>query len=224
MPDTKDIKRMYKAVQANLKESLAEVKGVFHITINMLSSDNGYDFLGLVLFHQVVTPGNAIAMKRFVLECLNFDGESHAGVNLARTVYKVLSKFGVEHRTWGAVMDNAKNNETMMKKIASYGLKRLTGPEARGFLSGKTRIANLLEIGKPANLPTGLTQPLGLYGEKATQSGASGRWADVLLRNAIFTLADSHHLQAVSHWFDLWLKLKPQRKSKRNVKIVQQLV
>ncbi|KAF8595273.1 hypothetical protein BDV93DRAFT_457158 [Ceratobasidium sp. AG-I] len=117
---SKDIQRIYRATQTDIKKVLA--------------SGNGYDFLGIVIFRPVVSSSlsspRTIAVERFVLECLSYN-EEHTGVELAKTLHAIFVKFKIEDRVWGVVSDNASNNGAMMKELATYGLKRLTGPKAR---------------------------------------------------------------------------------------------
>ncbi|QRV90595.1 DNA polymerase [Ceratobasidium sp. AG-Ba] len=130
---SQDIQRMYEASQDEIKSNLEGIVGAFHIALDMLSSSNGLDFMGLVLFYQRVTQGNTLTLERFVLECLSFGGEQHTGVALARSVLGVLRKFKIENRVWAVVCDNASNNATMMETMESFGLKRLVGPTCRVF-------------------------------------------------------------------------------------------
>ncbi|QRW08919.1 DNA polymerase [Ceratobasidium sp. AG-Ba] len=129
---SQDIQRMYEGSQDSIRLRLEGIVGVFHIALDMLSSSNGLDFMGLVLFYQR-TQGNTLTLERFVLECLSFGGEQHTGVALARSVLAVLRKFKIQDRVWGVVCDNASNNATMMQTMESFGLKRLTGPTSRVF-------------------------------------------------------------------------------------------
>ncbi|QRV96425.1 alpha-glucosidase C [Ceratobasidium sp. AG-Ba] len=105
---SQDIKRMYNASQTAIRSELEGIVGVFHIALDMLSSSNGLDFLGLVLFHQCVTEGNTLTLKRFVLECLSFGGEQHTGVALARTVHAILGKFKIQDRALSTVFRKKK--------------------------------------------------------------------------------------------------------------------
>ncbi|QRV88662.1 alpha-glucosidase C [Ceratobasidium sp. AG-Ba] len=130
---SQDIKRMYEASQNQIRSQLKGVVGAFHIVLDMLSSSNGLDFMGLVLFYQRVTQGNTLTLKRFVLECLSFGGEQHTGVALVQLVLGVLCKFKIENWVWAVVCNNASNNATMMQTMESLGLKQLTGPSCRVF-------------------------------------------------------------------------------------------
>ncbi|KAG9094187.1 hypothetical protein FRC06_011077 [Ceratobasidium sp. 370] len=85
--------------------SLKNMSGALHIGLDMYQSDNRQDYLGIVLYHQVVER-ETIRIKRMVLECLGW---------LARTTRRVLQKFETEHRVWGAVGDGTSTNEAMMK-------------------------------------------------------------------------------------------------------------
>ncbi|KAF8605765.1 hypothetical protein BDV93DRAFT_437833 [Ceratobasidium sp. AG-I] len=128
---SKYIQCIYQATQTDIKKVLADHTGVFHTALDLFQSGNGYDFLGIVIFRPVVSSSlsspQTIAVKRFVLD---YD-EGHTGVELAKTLHTVFVKFKIKDRVWGVVSDNALNNGAMMKELATYGLKRLTGPKAR---------------------------------------------------------------------------------------------
>ncbi|CAE6449547.1 unnamed protein product [Rhizoctonia solani] len=126
---TEDIVTMYRMTQKHIASVLADIPGVFHLTLDMYQSPNGFDYLGIVLFHQQVSE-RLIGVKRFVLECLNFDG-SHTGHALANKVHKILSKFDIQDRVWGLVCDNAASNAAMMERFEKLGMARLEGPECR---------------------------------------------------------------------------------------------
>ncbi|EUC55039.1 hAT family dimerization protein [Rhizoctonia solani AG-3 Rhs1AP] len=125
----KDISTLYRMAQNVIKRMLADIPGVFHIGLDMYQAPNGYDYLGVVIFHPLVKD-NTMHMKRFVLECLSFAGR-HTGVALANTVYAILCRFQIQDRVWGVVCDNASNNADMMNRFKKFKMKRLIGPEAR---------------------------------------------------------------------------------------------
>ncbi|KAG8741784.1 hypothetical protein FRC10_002419 [Ceratobasidium sp. 414] len=122
-----DVKHMYQAMQIDITAMLADVRGM---VLDMFQADNGYDYMGIVLFHQAIEH-EAMVIKWFVLECLNF--ESHTSVALARTVHKVLHKFNIQNWVWGLVADNVSNNAAMVDCLAKLGLKCLTGHKSRLF-------------------------------------------------------------------------------------------
>ncbi|QRV88417.1 DNA polymerase [Ceratobasidium sp. AG-Ba] len=125
-----DIKLMYKATQDQIKSNLVGVRGAMHIALDMYASDNGHDYLGIVLFHQEVVDAS-LKIKRFVLECLNFDGDAHTGNNLARKLLVVLRKFGIEDRFWGLAGDGASNNGAMLHHLAQRKLTLHKGKKSR---------------------------------------------------------------------------------------------
>ncbi|QRW10264.1 DNA polymerase [Ceratobasidium sp. AG-Ba] len=125
-----DIKLMYKAMQDQIRANLMDVRGAMHIALDMYASDNGHDYLGIVLFHQEVTDAS-LKIKRFVLECLNFDGDEHTGDNLAKKLMVVLRKFGLEDRFWGLAGDGASNNGAMLNRLAKCKLKMHKGEKSR---------------------------------------------------------------------------------------------
>ncbi|KAG8716524.1 hypothetical protein FRC08_009341 [Ceratobasidium sp. 394] len=122
-----DVKIMYNATQAKITARL-ELTSVFHIALDMFQADNGYDFMGIVLFHQDMVKDKSPIISRFLLECLTFGGDSHMGLALANAVYDVLCKSKIQDQVWAVVCDNVSNNAKMMEHLADYGLKRLTGP------------------------------------------------------------------------------------------------
>ncbi|KAG9100227.1 hypothetical protein FS749_015926 [Ceratobasidium sp. UAMH 11750] len=99
----------------------------------MVQTDNGQEYLRIVLFHLGKPENESIGIERFLLECLSFGGEAHMGEALARAVHDVLCKFKIQDCVWGVVCDNTSNNAKMVDHLAHYRLKRLTGPESRVY-------------------------------------------------------------------------------------------
>ncbi|KAG9080291.1 hypothetical protein FRC06_006825, partial [Ceratobasidium sp. 370] len=73
------------------------MSGALHISLDMYQSDNRQDYLGIVLYHQVVKR-ETIHIKQMVLECLGFGTHSHTGKQLVHTTCHVLQKFEIKHR------------------------------------------------------------------------------------------------------------------------------
>ncbi|KAG9097239.1 hypothetical protein FRC06_007805, partial [Ceratobasidium sp. 370] len=124
-----DIKLMYRAMQQKITGDLAGVRGAMHIALDLYAADNGYDYLGIVIFHQEIV-GATMKIKRHVLD---FDGDAHTGKNLAKKMLEVLTKFGIQHRFWGLVGDGASNNDTMLERLAKYKLERHKGRKSRVY-------------------------------------------------------------------------------------------
>ncbi|KAF8593880.1 hypothetical protein BDV93DRAFT_516236, partial [Ceratobasidium sp. AG-I] len=88
---SKDVRRIYLATQDDIRKSLAEHSGVFHVALDLFQSGNGYDFLGKVIFRYLAASSPSlgarkITVERFVLECLNYS-EAHTGVELAKLLH-----------------------------------------------------------------------------------------------------------------------------------------
>ncbi|KAG8735671.1 hypothetical protein FRC10_010280 [Ceratobasidium sp. 414] len=133
---SQDIKRMHEVTQEGIATKLAV--------------SNGYDYMGIIIFHLGKAQDESITLECFLLECLNFGGESHTGVALAHTVHNVLSKFKIQDRVWGIVCDNASNNTTMVDHMAEYGLKRLTGSDSHVYCM--LHVINLTAQPDPADI------------------------------------------------------------------------
>ncbi|QRW08774.1 DNA polymerase [Ceratobasidium sp. AG-Ba] len=127
-----DIKALYRATQEDLTQMLKAVPGTLHIGMDMYQSDNGHDYLGVIVFYQEVQK-ETMKMKRCVLECLDFGSRSHTGKRLAKTMRGIWEKFEIGDRVWGVVGDNAFNNDAMVKRLGGYGFRRFTGLDCRVF-------------------------------------------------------------------------------------------
>ncbi|KAG8778498.1 hypothetical protein FRC12_024947 [Ceratobasidium sp. 428] len=126
-----DVKKIYKAVQKDIKIMLKESRGVFHLALDMCTAPNTADLMAIVLFRCVEAPvTRELTVKRFVLECLAYN-KGHTGGELAKALHGVLRKFEIEDRVWGVACDNAYNNGSMMIDLGALGLLRLDGPDAR---------------------------------------------------------------------------------------------
>ncbi|KAG9091244.1 hypothetical protein FS749_016681 [Ceratobasidium sp. UAMH 11750] len=117
-----DIKCIYKATQDEITAKLAATSGVFHIALNMVRTDNGQDYLGVVLFHLGKPENESVGIERFLLECLSFGGEAHTGEVLARTVYDVRCKFKIQDRVWGVVETSDKARITCISLAPRFNL------------------------------------------------------------------------------------------------------
>ncbi|KAE8218980.1 hypothetical protein CF319_g7240 [Tilletia indica] len=106
-------------MQNILVNDFADVKGCFHLAVDVWTSANGFAFLGLIICYQ--QSGKAV---RRLLEMIPFLTQ-HDGEHLASATFKVLDKYNIAGRLWNVVSDNASENNTMMKLLASMdGLPR----------------------------------------------------------------------------------------------------
>ncbi|QRV83564.1 DNA polymerase [Ceratobasidium sp. AG-Ba] len=138
---TADIKLMYHAIQDKIKADLAGVQGTLHLALDLFTSDNGHDYLGIVAFHQEVVH-STMKIKRF-------DGDAHTGVNLAKKLRKVAIKFGIENRFWGLVGDAASNHETMLDRLVKFKLERHKGRKSRVYCMCHVLNLAAQQIAKP---------------------------------------------------------------------------
>ncbi|KAG9078720.1 hypothetical protein FRC06_008211, partial [Ceratobasidium sp. 370] len=125
---------MYRAMQQKITGDLAGVRGAMHIALDLYAADNGYDYLGIVIFHQEIV-GATMKIKRHLINYIfSFDGDAHTGKNLAKKILEVLTEFGIQHRKfWGLVGDGASNNDTMLEHLAKYKLERHKGHKSRVY-------------------------------------------------------------------------------------------
>ncbi|KAE8199118.1 hypothetical protein CF328_g3344 [Tilletia controversa] len=112
---SRDVDRVFKGMTDALKTELSAVKGCFHLAIDVWTSANGNAFLGLIICYQ-----QAGCAVRRLLEMVPFL-DQHDGIHLAEATHAILKKYGINDRLWNIVSDNASENTTMMKLLASQG-------------------------------------------------------------------------------------------------------
>jgi hypothetical protein len=107
------VKRQYEAHKQRVKRNVAQAQSKIHISCDLWTSTNDLPILVIIL-HYVdqngITRRNVAAMKEV-------DG-AHTGENLSVPVLEVIKEWGIQANLGYFMMDNADNNNTMIKSIA----------------------------------------------------------------------------------------------------------
>ena len=107
--------RQFKDQKERIKQRIHSARSVIHISCDLWTSPNDLAILG-VIAHYIAEDGklesSVLAMKDIV--------GNHDGVNLAGYIMEVISDWGFAAKLGYFQMDNARNNDTMLRKI-SFG-------------------------------------------------------------------------------------------------------
>jgi hypothetical protein len=118
LPDTHDtvktwIMRQYGCQKERVKQRIQSAKSRIHISCDLWTSPNSLAILGVVA-HYVTEDGQ---LEHHVLALKDIDSE-HDGSHLAVAVLKVVDEWGFASKLGYFVMDNAGNNDTMMRSLS----------------------------------------------------------------------------------------------------------
>jgi hypothetical protein len=118
LPDTHEtikkwIMRQYEGQKEKVKQRIQSAKSRIHISCDLWTSPNSLAVLGIVA-HYVTEDGQ---LKHHVLALKDIDGE-HDGSNLAAAVLEVVDDWDFASKLGYFVMDNAGNNDTMMRSLS----------------------------------------------------------------------------------------------------------
>ena len=96
-----------------IKQRLAFARSCISLSLDLWTSDSHLPLLGIVA-HFV----DASYTIRNVLLALPYIDGAHTGQNLAPYVLKVIEDFGIEQKLGWFMMDNAYNNDTLLKELS----------------------------------------------------------------------------------------------------------
>ncbi|PLW16734.1 hypothetical protein PCASD_20611 [Puccinia coronata f. sp. avenae] len=116
---SRDIAKLYTAIQESLVELFKHHKGAMYLGLNAWQSPNGIDILGMVLYWLIKEEEGGFHLEAVPLDFVRLQ-KSHTGAYLAKTVQLIVEKFGLKEKIHGIVTDNALNNQTIIKEIKSY--------------------------------------------------------------------------------------------------------
>ncbi|KJZ73349.1 hypothetical protein HIM_07353 [Hirsutella minnesotensis 3608] len=122
-PDTHEtikkwIMRQYEGQKEKVKQRIQSAKSKIHISCDLWTSPNSLAILGVVA-HYVAEDSQ---LEHHVLALKDIDSE-HDGYHLATAILEVVDDWGFASNLGYFVMDNAGNNDTMMRSL-SLGLLR----------------------------------------------------------------------------------------------------
>ncbi|KNF05324.1 hypothetical protein PSTG_01538 [Puccinia striiformis f. sp. tritici PST-78] len=146
---SKDIHRLYSAIQENYRLVLKEHKGALYLGVNGWQSPNGFDILGVVIYQLTKDESGRTVYEAMHLDFLRLT-QSHTGEYIAQNVQLVVEKFGIADKICGIVTDNATNNEVMVRDLKRLKWRRFKGETQwiRYLAEGQIR---LLEAGDKAD-------------------------------------------------------------------------
>jgi hypothetical protein len=107
------ILREYGTQKERLKQRIQSAKSRIHISCDLWTSPNSLAILGVVA-HYVTEDGQ---LEHRTLALKDIDSE-HDGTSLAAAVLEVIEDWGFASKLGYFVMDNAGNNDTMMRSLA----------------------------------------------------------------------------------------------------------
>lgn len=118
LPDTHDsvkkwVMRQYKSRKEKVKQRIQSARSQIHVSCDLWTSPNSLAILGIVAHY--VTENDRLGHR--VLALKDIDSE-HDGSHLAAAVLKVIEDWGFASNVGYFVMDNAGNNDTMMKALS----------------------------------------------------------------------------------------------------------
>ncbi|RKK06906.1 hypothetical protein BFJ66_g18515, partial [Fusarium oxysporum f. sp. cepae] len=107
------IMRQYEDQKEKVKQRIQSAKSRIHISCDLWTSPNSLANLGIVA-HYVTEDGQ---LEHHVLALKDIDSE-HDGSHLAVAVLNVVDEWGFASKLGYFVMDNAGNNDTMMRSLS----------------------------------------------------------------------------------------------------------
>jgi hypothetical protein len=105
----------YQIQKVLVKHQLQKAVSKVHIAFDLWTPGN-YSSLNGIVAHFI----DADFKPQAILLATPKQSSSHAGVNIADQVIKVIEDFGIQSRLGYFVLDNASNNDTAMRSIAEY--------------------------------------------------------------------------------------------------------
>ncbi|QRV87680.1 hAT family dimerization protein [Ceratobasidium sp. AG-Ba] len=113
---------------------LQQVPGALHLALDGWTAPTSESYLGVVIFWREESK-----IWRTVLEFIRLT-EAHTGNYLAECIHRCLERFGITEKVMSACMDNASNNDTLVRR-----LKRLA-PSFRGTKARLRCLAHIINL------------------------------------------------------------------------------
>jgi len=105
--------RAYEAEKQHVQQALQSAQSKIHFTVDLWTSANSKALLGMI-GHYFADSGD---LCQSVLALRELDGP-HTGENQSQLVMKVIEEYGIASKVGYFMMDNAENNETMMRSLS----------------------------------------------------------------------------------------------------------
>lgn len=118
LPDTHEtirkwIMRQYVVQKEKIRQRIQSAKSRIHISCDLWTSPNSLAMLGIVA-HYVTEDGQ---LEHHILALRDIDSE-HDGSHLGAVILEVIDEWGFASKLGYFVMDNAGNNDTMMRSLS----------------------------------------------------------------------------------------------------------
>lgn len=112
--------RAYELEKPQVQQALQSAQSKIHFTVDLWTSANSKALLGIIS-HYFADNGD---LQQSVLALRELEGQ-HTGENQSQVIMKVIEEYGIASKVGYFMMDNAENNETMMKALSSCKLPYL---------------------------------------------------------------------------------------------------
>jgi hypothetical protein len=107
------VMRQFELEKGHVKLSLQNAKTRIHISLDIWTSPANKSIIGVVA-HYITKEG---VLERSVLAMREVEG-THNGENLATLIMEIICEWEIQEKLGYVVMDNATNNDTMMRYIS----------------------------------------------------------------------------------------------------------
>ena len=103
----------YKAEKQHVQQALQSAQSKIHFTVDLWTSSNSKALLGMISHYFADNRD----LCQSVLALRELDGQ-HTGENQSQLIMKVIEEYGIASKVGYFMMDNAENNETMMRSLS----------------------------------------------------------------------------------------------------------
>jgi hypothetical protein len=105
--------RAYEAEKQHVQQALQSAQSKIHFTVDLWTSTNSKALLGII-GHYFADNGDHC---QSVLALRELDGQ-HTGENQSQLIMEIIEEYGIASKVGYFMMDNAENNETMMRSLS----------------------------------------------------------------------------------------------------------
>jgi hypothetical protein len=105
--------RMYTAEKLRIQQRVQSALSKVHFTIDLWSSPNSLSIPSIISYYISDTS----SLEHSVLALKELDG-AHTGDNQALSIMEVINKYGIVTKVGYFVMDNVRNNDTMIEALS----------------------------------------------------------------------------------------------------------
>jgi hypothetical protein len=104
--------RIFEAEKIKIQQALHSATSKIHFTVDLWTSPNTLSILGAIA-HYTAENGE---LKQSCLALTELDGD-HSGPNQAHTIMEIIEEYSIASKVGYFMMDNAENNDTMMRTL-----------------------------------------------------------------------------------------------------------